>query len=263
MCRNCSPRVCSRSLPCSFCVRLSTTEWDLRLDQEAKTRACGSTGISEESSSPATEGLGSPQDVHVKSDSIELSGNIKSVSSGEDIILASHTGRDARISNLETGLSSLQASLTNLSSLLTSRLGPSLGTETTQTSLPLSTPPLGGVPVSGVVHARSSLLPVTPVAVGSLSQSSYQLDFNSLPSFQTNGEDRSCGEQRVYPTEVEVRFEDSQVENRSLDVSMDEDVGSEENVLLSTNSLPPPFGGGIETLGLFPQGSLVLVDTRH
>ena len=80
-----------------------------------------------------------------------------------------------------------------------------------------------------------------------------------------NDEDRSFGEQRVYPTEVEVLFEDSQVENRSLDISMEEDVGSEEHVLISTNPPlpPPPFGVGIETLGLFPQGSLVLVDTRH
>ena len=67
----------------------------------------------------------------------------------------------------------------------------------------------------------------------------------------------------MYPTEVEVRFEDSQVENRPLDDSMEEDEGSGENVLLSTNSPPPPFGVGIETLGLFPHGSLVLVDTRH
>ena len=138
-------------------------------------------------------------------------------------------------------MSSLQTSLTNLSSLLTSRLGPSLGTETPQTSLPLSTPPLGGVPVSGVVYTRSSLLPVTPVSVGSLSQSSSQPDFYSLPSFQTNDEDRSSGEQRVYPTEVEVRFEDCQVENRPLEDYMEQDEGSEENVLPSTNS--PPFRG--------------------
>ena len=103
-------------------------------------------------------------------------------------------------------MSSLQTSLTNLSSLLTSRLGPSLGTETPQTSLPLSTPSL------------------------------------SLPSFQTNDEDRSFGEQRVYPTEVEVLIENIQVENRSPDVSMEEDLGSEEHVL-STNPLPPPLSG--------------------
>ena len=102
---------------------------------------------------------------------------------------------------------------------------------------------------------------MTPVAVGSLSQSSSQPDFYSLPSFQTNDEDRSSGEQRVYPTEVEVRFEDCQVEDRLLDDSMEQDEGSEEIVLSSTN--PPPFGGGMETLGLFPHGSLVLVDTRH
>ena len=192
--RNCSTRGCSRSLPCSYCIPLSSTEWDLWQDQEAKTRACGLKRISEESSSPATEGLGSLQDVNVKSDSTESTGNSKSVSSGEDILLASHSGGDARITNLETGLSSLQTSLTNLPSLLTSRLGPSLGTETPQTSLPLSTPPLGGVPVSGVIYTRSSLLPVTPVYVGSLSQSSSQPDIYSLPSFQTNDEDRSSGE---------------------------------------------------------------------
>ena len=156
LCRNCSTCVCSRSLPCSYCIPLSSTEWDLWQDQEAKTRACGSTRISEESSSPATECLGSLQDVSIKSDSLESTGNSKSGSSGEDILPASHSGGDARITNLETGLSSLQTSLTNLSSLLTSRLGPSLGTETPQTSLPLSTPPLGGVPVSGVVYTRSS-----------------------------------------------------------------------------------------------------------
>ena len=107
--------VCSRSLPCSYCIPLSSTEWDLWQDQEAKTRACGSTRISEESSSPATEGLGS---LNVKSDSTESTGNSKSVSSGEDILLASHSGGDARITNLETGLSSLQTSLTNLSPLV-------------------------------------------------------------------------------------------------------------------------------------------------
>ena len=132
LCRNCSTRSCSRSLPCSYCIPipLSSTEWDLWLDQEAKTRACGSKRISEESSSPATEGLGSLQDVNVKLDSTESTGNSRSVSSGEDIILASHSGGDARITNLETGLSSLQTSLNNISSLLTSRLGPSLGTKT-------------------------------------------------------------------------------------------------------------------------------------
>ena len=83
---------------------------------------------------------------------------------------------------------------------------------------------------------------MTPVAVGSLSQSSSQPDFLSLPSFQTNDEDRSSGEQRVYPTEVEVLIENSQVENRSLDVSMEEDLGSEEHVL-STNPLSPPLSG--------------------
>ena len=64
LCRNCSTRGCSRSLPCSYCIPLSYTECDLWQDQEAKTRACGSKRISEESSSPATEGLGSLQDVN-------------------------------------------------------------------------------------------------------------------------------------------------------------------------------------------------------
>ena len=230
LCRNCSTRVCSRSHPCSICMPLSSAEWDLWLDQEVKTSVYGSTRISEESSSPATEGLGSPQDANVlfRSDSLESSGNSKlAVSSGEDILLASH---------FEVCLLCKPVSLIYL---LTSCLGPSLGTETPQTSLPLSTPSLGGLPVSGVVHTRSSL-PVTPVSVGSLSQSSSQPDFRSLPSFQTNYEDRSFGEQRVYPTEVEVLFEDSQVENRSLVVSMEEDLGSEEHVLISTNPLPPP-----------------------
>ena len=124
-----------------------------------KTRRLRLELVSEESSFPATEGLGSLQDVNVKSDSTESTGNSKSVSSGEDILLASHSGGDARITNLETGLSSLQTSLNNLSSLLTSRLGPSLGTKTPQTSLPLSTPPVGGVPVSGVVYTRSACDP--------------------------------------------------------------------------------------------------------
>ena len=88
---------------------------------------------------------------------------------------------------------------------------------------------------------RSSLLPVTPVSVGSLSQSSSQPGFYSLHSFQLNDEDRFSGEQRVYPTEVEVRIEDCQVEDRLLDDSMEQDEGSEEIVLFSTNS--PPFRG--------------------
>ena len=108
---------------------------------------------------------------------------------------------------------------------------------------------------------RSSLLPVTPVSVGSPLQSFSQPDF-SLPSFQPIDEDRSAGEQRVYPTEVEVRFENRQVEDCLLDDSMEQDGGSEEIVHSSTLS-PPPFGDGMETLGLFPHGSLVLVDTRH
>ena len=260
LCRNCSARSCSRSHPCSFCLRLSPDEWDLWLDQEARTSDFGSKRFLEESSSPATEGLGSSQDD--KLDSSESPGISRSGSSGEVLTLASHTGGEARITNLETGLSSLQASLSNISSLLTSRLGPSVGTKTPLTSLPLGTPPLGGVPVSGVVVSRSSsLLPVTPVSLGSPGLSVSQ-PFLSLPSFQPNDEDHFAGEQRVYPTEVEVRFENRQVEDCLLDDSMELDGGSEEIVHSSTLS-PPPFGGGIETLGLFPHGSLVLVDTRH
>ena len=58
LCQNCPTRSCSRSLPCSYCTRLSSTEWDLCLGQEVKTRAVGSKRFPEESSSPATEGLG-------------------------------------------------------------------------------------------------------------------------------------------------------------------------------------------------------------
>ena len=104
---------------------------------------------------------------------------------------------------------------------------------------------------------RSSLLPVTPDSVGSPLQSLSQPDF-SLPSFQPIDEDRSAGEQRVYPTEVEVRFENRQVEDCLLDDSMEAARKSYIPVLF-----PPPFGDGMETLGLFPHGSLVLVDTRH
>ena len=187
------------------------------------------------SSSPATEGLGLPQDtnVHNMSDSVEYTGNFEAVSSGEDDHIASHSGGDARITNLETGLSSLQASLVNISYLLTSRLGPSLGTETKETSLSLGMPSgLEGVPFSGIAPLRSQL-PVTPVVLpsgmpvlfGSQSQSSFQPDFLSFPSFQPNGPDRSSGEQRVYPTDVEVIIENSQVAERPLDVSMEEDLG--------------------------------------
>ena len=101
---------------------------------------------------------------------------------------------------------------------------------------------------------------MTPVSVGSPVQSFSQPDF-SLPSFQPNDEDRFAGEQREYPTVVEVHFE-NEVEDCLSDDSMEQDGGSEEVVHSSTLS-PPPFGGGIETLGLFPHGSLVLVDTRH
>ena len=81
--------------PCSFCLPLSSAEWDLWLDQEVKTSAYGSTRISVESLSPATEGLGSPKDsdVPIRSDSHESSGHSNiAVSSGEDIHLASHSG---------------------------------------------------------------------------------------------------------------------------------------------------------------------------
>ena len=146
-----------------------------------------------ESSSPSTEGLGSPQDsnVPIMSDYHESSANIETaISSGEDIHLASHSkGGDARISNLETGLSSLQASLVNISPLLASRLGSSLGTETPQSSLPLSTPSCGRR-----ACFRGSSYEVLPACdpswLGSQSQSSSQPDFLSLPSFQTNDEDR-------------------------------------------------------------------------
>ena len=45
----------------------------------------------------------------------------------------------------------------------------------------------------------------------------------------------------MYPTEVEVRFENRQVEDCLLDDSMEQDEGSEEIVRSSTNS--PPFRG--------------------
>ena len=131
--------------------------------------------------------------IYSVSDSLESTSNIETaVSSGEDTHLASQSGWDARITNLETGLSSLQASLVNISSLLTYRLGPSLGTETTMTSLPLGTPSccLEGVPVSGVVSKRSHL-PATPVVLPAGtpaclgSQTSSQPGFPSLASSRT------------------------------------------------------------------------------
>ena len=136
LCKNCSARSCSRSHPCSFCLRLSPSEWDLWLDQEARTSDFGSKRFLEEPSSPATEGLGSSQDDKFDSNK-ESPGNSRSGSSGEVLSLASHTGGEARIANLETGLSSLQASLSNISSLLilSSR---SLGWD--QDSSDLSTP---------------------------------------------------------------------------------------------------------------------------
>ena len=107
---------------------------------------------------------------------------------------------------------------------------------------------LEGVPFSGIAPLRSQL-PVTPVVLpsgtpallGSQSQSSSMPDFLSLPRFLQNGPGRSSGEQRVYPTEVDVIIENSQAADRPLDVSMEEDIPS-----------PPLLGDGIETLGLFP-----------
>ena len=63
---------------------------------------------------PATEGPGIPQDANLAnmSESLESTGNSETaVSSGEGIHLASQSGGDARITNLETDVSSLQASL--------------------------------------------------------------------------------------------------------------------------------------------------------
>ena len=112
---------------------------------------------------------------------------------------------------------------------------------------------------------RSSLLPVTPVSVGSLSQSFSQLDFYSLPSFQPNDEDRFSGKQRVYPTEVEVHIENCQVEDCLLDDSMEQDEGSEE-IVLSSNSPPflgwngDPLGGSrLDLLSPLPRVSLPLL----
>ena len=84
---------------------------------------------------------------------------------------------------------------------------------------------MGGVPVSGIVHMRS-YLPVTPVGWGHNLTFSQPV-FLSLPSFQTNDEDRSFAERWVYPTS-RVLFENSQVENRPLDVSLEFGLGSEE-----------------------------------
>ena len=55
------------------------------------------------SSSPTTEGLGLPQDTNIPnmSDSVASTGNFDTaVSSGEDYHLASHSGADARLTNL-------------------------------------------------------------------------------------------------------------------------------------------------------------------
>ena len=71
-----------------------------------------------------------------------------------------------------------------------------------------------------------SYLPVTPVGWDH-NHTFSQPVFLSLPSFQTNHEDRSFGEKWVYPTS-RVLIENSQVENRPLDVSMEFGLGSEE-----------------------------------
>ena len=114
---------------------MSSTEWDLWSDQKAKTSSYSSKRGSVGSSTPA--GLGLSQDTNIPnmSDSLESTGNFDTAVffSGEDDHLASHSGGDARIIIFETGLSSLQASLVNISYLLISRLIPSLGTETKET----------------------------------------------------------------------------------------------------------------------------------
>ena len=122
-------------------------------------------------------------------------------------------------------MSSLQASLVNIYPLSTSRLGSSLGPRHLRSLYPWVRLPVGGVPVSGIVHMRS-YLPVTPVGWDH-NHTFSQPVFLSLPSFQTNDEDRSFGEQWVYPTS-RVLIENSQVENRPLDVSMEFGLGSEE-----------------------------------
>ena len=66
VCRTCADGHCSRSQPCDFCRPLSSTEWDLWLDQEAKTSAYSSKRVSVGSCSPpATESLDLPQDTNV------------------------------------------------------------------------------------------------------------------------------------------------------------------------------------------------------
>ena len=82
--------------------------------------------------------------------------------------------------------------------LSTSRLGSSLGPRHLRSLYPWVRLPVGGVPVSGIVHMRS-YLPVTPVGWDH-NHTFSQPVFLSLPSFQTNDEDRSFGEQWVYPT---------------------------------------------------------------
>ena len=92
--------------------------------------------------------------------------------------------QDARISNLETGLSSLQASLVNIYPLSTSRLGSSLGPRHLRSLYPWVRLPVGGVPVSGIVHMRS-YLPVTPVGWDHNHTFSQPVFFLSLASKRT------------------------------------------------------------------------------
>ena len=107
-------------------------------------------------------------------------------------------------------MSSLQASLVNIYPLSTSRLSSPLGPRHLRSLYPWVRLPVGGVPVSGIVHMRS-YLPVTPVGWDHNNTFSQPV-FLSLPSFLKNDEDRSFGEQWVYPT-IRVLIENSQVEN--------------------------------------------------
>ena len=121
------------------------------------------------------------------------------------------------------------------------------GTETPETSLPLGVSSLVEcMPCSGVVPKRSHL-PVTLVvllygmpALLGLQSSSFPWWVFSLPSFQPNDLGQSSGEQRSYPTDVVVNFENNQAVHSPVDMSMEEE-GSEEQVLLThSSSLPPP-----------------------
>ena len=104
---------------------MSDLEWDLWSDQKAQTSTYNSWSISR---ILFTQELGIYQGPnHNMSDSISDSA---AVSSGEVIITASTQG----IYLLVTGLSSAQASLLNISLLLSSRLGAG-GTDTLETSM--------------------------------------------------------------------------------------------------------------------------------